>query len=173
MLGLGIFLLVLALLFALLAIFITSPPGPTPHEATTTTLRAASAPLPRTQWAEVQAEAFVPRTDRAEASRSQSAPRPRPTSTTVVTTPHRPQNGPTSDIWTLLGNCESGNNPAKNTGNGYYGAFQFLPSTWHSLGLPGLPHTYSYEAQLAAAKRLQARSGWGQWPSCARQLHLL
>ena len=27
--------------------------------------------------------------------------------------------------------------------------------------------------QLQAAKRLQARSGWGQWPSCARRLGLL
>jgi resuscitation-promoting factor RpfB len=76
------------------------------------------------------------------------------------------------DVWSRLAQCESGGNPATATGNGYYGAFQFLPSTWRSIGETGLPHQFSYEHQLEAAKRLQARSGWSQWPACARKLGL-
>jgi len=54
-----------------------------------------------------------------------------------------------------------GNND--NTGNGYYGYFQFLESTWLSLGMTGYPHYFSLWIQYQAAQRLQIRSGWGQW----------
>lgn len=76
----------------------------------------------------------------------------------------------TGDIWQALGNCES-----HNTNDHYapfYGYFQFSESTWHGIGESGLPDQYPYETQLAAAKRLQARSGWGQWPVCSRKLGL-
>ena len=74
-------------------------------------------------------------------------------------------------IWWKLALCESGGTNA-NTGNGYFGYFQFLPSTWRSVGGSGLPTDHSYATQVATAQRLQARSGWGQWPSCSRQLGL-
>lgn len=32
-----------------------------------------------------------------------------------------------------LRTCETGGNYARNSGNGYYGAYQFLPSTWNSI----------------------------------------
>lgn len=36
--------------------------------------------------------------------------------------------------WLLaLRTCETGNNYTRNSGNGYYGAYQFLPSTWNSV----------------------------------------
>lgn len=36
--------------------------------------------------------------------------------------------------WLLaLRTCETGGNYARNSGNGYYGAYQFLPSTWNSI----------------------------------------
>lgn len=73
-------------------------------------------------------------------------------------------------ILDALARCESGGDPNKNTGNGYYGAFQFLPATWRSLGYSGLPTDHSYETQREAAGRLIARSGWGQFPGCARKL---
>ena len=38
--------------------------------------------------------------------------------------------------------------------------------------MSGNPVDYDYGTQLAAAQRLQARSGWGQWPHCARRLGL-
>lgn len=78
----------------------------------------------------------------------------------------------TGDAWSRLANCESGGNPSTNTGNGYYGAYQFSASTWSSVGGSGLPHQASYEEQTARAQMLQARSGWGQWPSCSSQLGL-
>jgi hypothetical protein len=82
------------------------------------------------------------------------------------------QTEPSSGIWYRLRLCESGSNYSDNTGNGYYGAYQFAPSTWTGLGFPGLPSQASPAVQDEAAKMLQARSGWGQWPSCSSELGL-
>lgn len=71
-----------------------------------------------------------------------------------------------------LRQCESGGDYAANTGNGYYGAYQFAASTWSSLGLPGVASQASPALQDRAAAELQARSGWGQWPTCAVALGL-
>lgn len=65
--------------------------------------------------------------------------------------------------------CESGGNYSTNTGNGYYGAYQFSAPTWRSLGLSGLPHQASAAQQDAAVLQLAARSGWNQWPVCSRK----
>lgn len=75
------------------------------------------------------------------------------------------------DVWTQLADCESSMTNA-NTGNGYYGYFQFSPTTWRGLGYEGMPTDHSYTTQRQAAIDLQARSGWGQWPGCSRQLGL-
>lgn len=80
--------------------------------------------------------------------------------------------GASGGAFARLRKCESGGNYAANTGNGYYGAYQFSLSTWRSLGYGGYPHQASPATQDAAARRLQARSGWGQWPACARKLGL-
>lgn len=80
---------------------------------------------------------------------------------------------PSGDVWAALRQCESSGNYADNTGNGYYGAYQFSEATWQSLGLSGLPSDAPPSVQDAAAQRLQARSGWGQWPVCARRLGLI
>ena len=74
------------------------------------------------------------------------------------------------DVWTRLRHCESGGRYDANTGNGFFGAYQFLPRTWRNLGFPGLPHQAPPEMQDEAARRLQARSGWGQWPVCSRRI---
>ena len=70
-------------------------------------------------------------------------------------------------VWAALRQCESGGNYAENTGNGYYGAYQFSLGTWASLGYGGLPSAAPPAVQDAAAQALQARSGWGQWPVCS------
>ncbi|MFD6165004.1 MULTISPECIES: transglycosylase family protein [Oerskovia] len=77
------------------------------------------------------------------------------------------------DVWAALAKCESGGNPATNTGNGYYGLYQFSASTWRAMGGSGLPSDASAAEQTQRAQALQARSGWGQWPACARKLGLL
>lgn len=80
-------------------------------------------------------------------------------------------NSDNPDIWQALRNCEAGGNYARNSGNGYYGAYQFSAGTWNSM------NTGYERADLAppevqddAAQRLQARSGWGQWPACSRKI---
>ncbi len=71
-----------------------------------------------------------------------------------------------------LRDCESGGNYSINTGNGYYGAYQFSLSTWQSLGYGGYPHQASPAVQDQAARELQALYGWGQWPGCSWYLGL-
>jgi len=82
----------------------------------------------------------------------------------------RPRALPTGDLWARLRACESGGRYNINSGNGFYGAYQFHPRTWRGLGFPGLPHQAPPEMQDEAARKLQARSGWGQWPVCSRRI---
>jgi hypothetical protein len=78
----------------------------------------------------------------------------------------------TDPAWERLRRCESGGRYDIDTGNGFYGAYQFVPSTWRGLGFPGMPHLAPPDMQDRAAQMLQARSGWGQWPACTRRLGL-
>lgn len=78
-----------------------------------------------------------------------------------------------SGVWAALAQCESGGNPTTNTGNGFYGMYQFTLSTWQAMGGTGLPSQASAAEQTAMAQKLQAQSGWGQWPACAAKLGLL
>ena len=72
-------------------------------------------------------------------------------------------------MWACIAQHESGGNPATNTGNGYYGAFQDTIGSWQAAGGgPGLPSDYSYAEQLAVNQRIQAQQGWGAWPSTSR-----
>ncbi len=68
-----------------------------------------------------------------------------------------------------LRTCESGGNYQDNTGNGYYGAYQFSLGTWQSLGYSGLPSDASPSVQDQAIIRNTLRSGSGlasQNPGC-------
>lgn len=62
--------------------------------------------------------------------------------------------------------CESGGNYSTNTGNGFYGAYQFTLSTWASVGGQGNPAYASPLEQDYRAVILLRRSGAGQWPVC-------
>lgn len=72
--------------------------------------------------------------------------------------------------WLLkLRTCESGGNYADNTGNGYYGAYQFSLGTWQRLGYSGLPSDASPSEQDQAIVQNTNRSGGGlasQNPGC-------
>ena len=72
----------------------------------------------------------------------------------------------------MLRECESGDNYQADTGNGFYGAYQFAWSTWTQLGYPGRPDLEHYWMQDQAAQRLQALQGWSPWPSCSAALGL-
>ena len=123
----------------------------------------------------VGSKAIVKRRPYASAQRVYRARRVRParaSRSAVRPRVIRPQALPTGDVWARLRQCESGGRYNINTGNGFYGAYQFHPRTWRGLGYPGLPHQASPEMQDEAARKLQARSGWGQWPACSRRLRL-
>jgi hypothetical protein len=99
--------------------------------------------------------------------------------TTTSTAPPKPKPRPVlslsataGGVWAALRQCEAGGNYQENTGNGFYGAYQFTESTWTGLGYPGRPDLEPPTMQDQAAQRLQARSGWGQWPACSRKLGL-
>ena len=79
---------------------------------------------------------------------------------------------PFADTLAALRQCESGGNYRSDTGNGYFGAYQFSTETWQSLGYGGLPHQAPPKVQDAAALRLQSSAGWAQWPACADRLGL-
>jgi Transglycosylase-like domain len=106
----------------------------------------------------------------AQVPRPAPPPPPRPAPPPAPAPPVAPASG---DVWAALRQCESGSNYADNTGNGYYGAYQFSLATWRGLGMTGLPSDATPAAQDQAAHQLQARSGWGQWPACARRLNLV
>ncbi len=71
-----------------------------------------------------------------------------------------------------LRQCESSGRWSANTGNGYYGAYQFAESTWRGLGYHGRPDQAKPGVQTDAATKLHARDGWHPWPACARKEHL-
>ncbi len=84
-----------------------------------------------------------------------------------------PYVAPTPAQLSVLRLCEASGNYRINTGNGFYGAYQFDLATWHSLGLPGRADQAPAAVQDRAASALEAQRGWGPWPGCARMLGLV
>jgi resuscitation-promoting factor RpfA len=82
-------------------------------------------------------------------------------------------NAVTPSTWAQLRACESSGNYAVNTGNGYYGAYQFDAQTWHGLGYPGLASNAPPAVQDQAAQRLYQSRGWQPWPACSAKLGLI
>lgn len=114
---------------------------------------------------EVLAERPLPTPAPVVKKQATSSPRPAATAARIVND---------GSVWHQLAMCESGGRVNVVSSNGkYHGLYQFLPSTWRSVGGSGLPSQASAEEQTMRAQILQARSGWGQWPQCARKLGLL
>jgi hypothetical protein len=75
--------------------------------------------------------------------------------------------------WDRVARCESGNNWAINTGNGYQGGLQFSPGTWRANGggeFATSAHMATREQQIVVAERVLARQGRGAWPVCGTGL---
>jgi resuscitation-promoting factor RpfA len=68
--------------------------------------------------------------------------------------------------------CESSDRYHINTGNGYYGAYQFDKRTWHGLGYKGRPDRAKKRWQDAATVKLHNKRGWKPWPACSSKEHL-
>jgi hypothetical protein len=62
--------------------------------------------------------------------------------------------------------CESGGDPRTDTGNGFYGKYQFTLATWQAVGGSGNPARASEAEQNRRAAQLLARAGASQWPVC-------
>ena len=128
----------------------------------------------RRYFAYVEYVAAVEEIQRQEAAAAaeRRAARKREAAAQAKTTAHSAP-APSGDVWWSLAGCETGgkyDNP--NTGNGYFGYFQFDLSTWQGVGGPGYPHHHSYETQKSYAQKLQAKRGWSPWPHCSKKLGL-
>lgn len=80
---------------------------------------------------------------------------------------------PTERHWENLRFCESTNNyTAESPGGLFYGAYQFEPRTWRTVGGTGNPAHAPPEEQDARARLLYARRGDQPWPRdyCGRFL---
>jgi uncharacterized protein YabE (DUF348 family) len=82
-------------------------------------------------------------------------------------------NKPSADglNWGALAECESGGNPSTNTGNGFYGLYQFDLQTWQSVGGSGYPHQNSASEQTYRAQILYSQRGDSPWPVCGSRLY--
>jgi LysM repeat protein len=60
---------------------------------------------------------------------------------------------------------EAGGNYATNTGNGYYGAYQFSAGTWRGVGGSGLASDASPAEQDMRAQMLYNQRGCSPWPN--------
>jgi len=78
---------------------------------------------------------------------------------------------PAGTAWAKLRMCESSGRYNTNTGNGYYGAYQFDLPTWRSVGGAGRPDQASPREQDHRALYLYRMRGWQPW-ECAGKLGL-
>lgn len=78
---------------------------------------------------------------------------------------------PSAATWLKLRMCESSNRYTTNTGNGYYGAYQFDLPTWRSVGGQGRPDLAAPVEQDYRALYLYRMRGWQPW-ECAGMLGL-
>jgi hypothetical protein len=73
--------------------------------------------------------------------------------------------------WPALRECEAGHlGYSANTGNGYYGAYQFDLTTWQGVGGTGYPHLASPAEQDMRAQILYDERGASPWPNCGALL---
>ncbi|PXY29322.1 transglycosylase [Prauserella sp. PE36] len=79
---------------------------------------------------------------------------------------------PSPDTWAKLRMCESTDRYTVNTGNGYYGAYQFDLPTWRSVGGTGRPDQATRAEQDYRALYLYRMRGWQPW-ECAGMLGLV
>jgi Transglycosylase-like domain len=73
-----------------------------------------------------------------------------------------------SPVLEAIAACESGGDPTADTGNGFYGKYQFTLETWASVGGTGNPAQAPEAEQDARAAQLYARAGASPWPVCGR-----
>ena len=81
-------------------------------------------------------------------------------------------NGSFAEALALLRMCESNDNYSINTGNGFFGAYQFDIQTWGNfMGFPNAAVAPPRVQDERAWQTYLAR-GWQPWPACSRMLGL-
>jgi resuscitation-promoting factor RpfB len=78
-----------------------------------------------------------------------------------------------TDDFARLRQCEAGGDYTRNSGNGYYGAYQFDIGTWNRFGGYARADLAPPDVQDQKARDTQGRRGWSPWPACARKLGLM
>jgi hypothetical protein len=79
-------------------------------------------------------------------------------------TPGANMTGSVASMFACIRSAESGGDyGAVNRSSGAGGAYQFMPSTWASLGGAGLPENAPAAEQDAMALKLYQRDGWSPW----------
>ena len=150
---------------------------------------SATTPVPLTPAPRAPAAVQEPSDSKGPAASPPSVDRPStPTPTPVPPTPTpvdqgEPDappgrgDGPTAAEWEALRQCESGGNYGIDTGNGYYGAYQFSQSTWDWVAslvradLVGVvPSKAAPGDQDALAFALYDMQGAAPWPTCGAHL---
>ncbi len=128
------------------------------------------APLRAQQAAEAQAAAQAKAQAEVQAAaqaRARAAALAAQQTTAAATAPA------TADAFTQLRYCESGGNYTRNSGNGYYGAYQYSLGTWNNYDGYARPDLAPPSVQDAKAEADQAHRGWSPWPACSRKLGLM
>ena len=111
--------------------------------------------------------------------RAEPTPAPAATSAPVATpTPAVEPTAVQTDGWDALRHCESSGNYAINTGNGFYGAYQFTIGTWNAVAdiidptwvgtRPDLASPAVQDQMAYALRHTIAWGGWQHWPVCGR-----
>jgi transglycosylase-like protein len=107
---------------------------------------------------------IVASSDRMEASLSPPAPST-DTATTDTTAPTTTgDTGSSASSSTVA--CESGGDYSADTGNGYYGAYQFDQSTWDAYAPSGYQGTNPAAAPPAVQDQAAASVPYDAWPNC-------
>lgn len=157
---------------------VTAPARPDFDADVLVPLRAAQAQTAAKARAEAlaRAQALAAAKASADAAARDAAARPvvstqvgatSATSARVGIAPATPEN------MQALRMCEAGNIYSRNSGNGFYGAYQFDIGTWGGWG--GYARADLAPAAVQDQKFLEtySRRGWAPWPSCSRKLGLM
>lgn len=120
------------------------------------------APLQAAQAAEAQAAAAAA----AQAAKAARIASLKAAKAQVVTAPA------TGDAFAQLRYCEAGGDYTRNSGNGYFGAYQYSIGTWNNYGGFARPDLAPAAVQDAKAAADVAARGWSAWPACSHKLGL-
>lgn len=135
-------------------------PTPFPEPQTPTTLQ------PINSTALVAPETTVPATTTTTEPEPTTVPPRRSSSTTTQYLREEATTRSSSSQLASIRACESGNNYSTDTGNGYYGAYQFSWGTWQSVGGSGNPAHASPAEQDMRAQMMLDQGRRGEWPNC-------